>query len=87
MNEDGKQEPSLAPMPVLPRLDRLLQLLEERHGTSGRHLTSSVIKETEKEDIHSKPLSFALEEVRQKGTLLVESPLYHLYATLRFLLT
>ncbi|KAK1361894.1 Vacuolar iron transporter family protein [Heracleum sosnowskyi] len=74
MNEQGKQEPSLAPMPVLPRLDRLdrlLHLLEEKHGTSGRHITSSVISHTEKEeDSHSKPLSFALEEVGQKGTLM-----------------
>lgn len=48
-----------------------LQLLEEKYGTSGRHLTTSVIRKTEKEeDSHSKPLSFALEEVRQKGTLM-----------------
>ncbi|KAL8133799.1 uncharacterized protein LOC141712672 [Apium graveolens] len=74
MNVEEKQEPSLAPMPVLPRLDRLdrlLQLLEEKHGISGRHLTTSVISETGKEeDSPSKPLSFALEEVRQKGTLI-----------------
>ncbi|XP_017245991.1 uncharacterized protein LOC108217650 isoform X2 [Daucus carota subsp. sativus] len=74
MNQ-GKQEPSLEPVPVLPRLnrlDRLLQLLEEKHGLSGTHVTGSVISETEKleEDSHRKPLSSALEEVRQKGTLM-----------------
>lgn len=48
-----------------------LQLLEEKHGTSGRHLTDSVISKTENEEgSQSKPLSFALEEVRQKGTLM-----------------
>ncbi|KAL1820481.1 hypothetical protein ACET3Z_015350 [Daucus carota] len=74
MNQ-GKQEPSLEPVPVLPRLnrlDRLLQLLEEKHGLSGTHVTGSVISETEEleEDSHRKPLSSALEEVRQKGTLM-----------------
>ena len=49
-----------------------LQLLEEKHGLSGTHVTGSVISETEKleEDSHRKPLSSALEEVRQKGTLM-----------------
>ncbi|CAN4081780.1 unnamed protein product [Withania somnifera] len=64
-------------LPVLQRLDRLdflLQVLEEKHGLSGRN-DSVLEKLGEDEDINAEyckrtvSLSSALEEVHHKGTL------------------
>ncbi|XP_055805171.1 uncharacterized protein LOC129873988 isoform X2 [Solanum dulcamara] len=58
---------SASSLPVLPRLDRLdflLQVLEEKHGMSGRN------KKGEEEYCRSTlSLSTALQEVHHKGTL------------------
>ncbi|CAA3002569.1 Hypothetical predicted protein [Olea europaea subsp. europaea] len=50
----------------LDRLDRLLQLLEERHSLSRREISSTAIVEKDE----CKDLSSALEEVHHKGTLM-----------------
>ncbi|XP_009766195.1 uncharacterized protein [Nicotiana sylvestris] len=64
-------------LPVIPRLDRLdflLQLLEEKHGLSGRHSLNTVVKkaeeEEEEEETQTLTLSSALEQVHLKGTLI-----------------
>ncbi|KAK4348030.1 hypothetical protein RND71_034369 [Anisodus tanguticus] len=69
-----KNQDSASSLPALPRLDRLdhlLQLLEEKHGLSGRHYTA--LKKQEEEKDQSKTnltLSSAIEEVQHKGTLM-----------------
>ncbi|XP_009597602.1 uncharacterized protein [Nicotiana tomentosiformis] len=65
-------------LPVIPRLDRLdflLQLLEEKHGFSGRHSLNTVAKKAEEEEedkckTQTLTLSSALEQVYLKGTLI-----------------
>ncbi|XP_044492237.1 uncharacterized protein LOC123215708 [Mangifera indica] len=58
---DHQEKPVLS---RLDRLDRLVQLLEERHYSSSR-VTTKLNKEEE-----CKTLSSALEEVNHKGTLM-----------------
>ncbi|CAI9754710.1 unnamed protein product [Fraxinus pennsylvanica] len=56
-------------LPVIPRLDRLdrmLQLLEERHSLSRREFSSTAFVEKDE----CKDLSSAIEEVHHKGTLM-----------------
>ncbi|KAK3034173.1 hypothetical protein RJ639_034313 [Escallonia herrerae] len=72
MDQDEKRESTSVPMPVLPRLDRLdrlLQLMEEKHSLSGRHSSKPAVANLV-EEVHSKTLSSALEEVDHKGTLM-----------------